>query len=72
MTGEVTLRGNVLAIGGLKEKSLAGYRLGIKEIIIPSQNVKDLEEVPSEVKEQIKFIPVSNVKEVFERVIEGL
>ncbi len=72
MTGEVTLRGNVLAIGGLKEKALAGYRLGIKEIIIPSKNVKDLEDIPSEVKQQIKFIPVSNVKEVFKRVIEGL
>ena len=72
MTGEVTLRGNVLAIGGLKEKSLAAYRLGIKTVIIPKQNVKDLEEVPSEVKQQIKFIAVSNVQEVFKAVIEGL
>jgi ATP-dependent Lon protease len=48
MTGEVTLRGNVLKIGGLKEKSLAAYRLGIREIIIPKGNVKDLEEIPSE------------------------
>ena len=72
MTGEVTLRGNVLAIGGLKEKSLAAYRLGIKTVIIPKQNVKDLEEVPTAIKEQVKFIAVSNVQEVFKAVIEGL
>ena len=72
MTGEVTLRGNVLAIGGLKEKSLAAYRLGIKTVIIPKQNVKDLEEVPTAIKEQVKFIAVSNVQEVFKTVIEGI
>ena len=65
MTGEITLRGNVLPIGGVKEKALAAYRLGINEIIIPDKNVKDLEELPKEISNKIKFIPVSNVNEVF-------
>lgn len=69
MTGEITLRGNVLKIGGLKEKSLAAFRLGVKTIIIPKANVKDLEEIPAEIKNKIEFIPVSNVDEVFEKVI---
>ncbi len=69
MTGEVTLRGNVLAIGGLKEKSLAAHRVGIKTIIFPKDNVKDLENIPSEVKESIKFIPVSHVSEVLKEII---
>ncbi|MBE5743237.1 MAG: endopeptidase La [Clostridiales bacterium] len=69
MTGEITLRGNVLKIGGLKEKSLAAYRLGVREIIIPFGNVKDLEEIPSEIKDKLNFIPVKTVEEVFEKVI---
>lgn len=64
MTGEVTLRGNVLPIGGLKEKSLAAYRSGITTIIIPKGNVKDLDEIPQEVKDAVNFIPVSTVDEV--------
>ena len=70
MTGEVTLRGKVLAIGGLKEKSLAAYRLGIKEIIIPKSNLKDLEEIPNEILSKIKFYPVESIDEVFSLVIE--
>ncbi len=70
MTGEITLRGNVLKIGGLKEKSLAAFRLGVREIIIPYGNVKDLEEIPKEIKEKINFIPVKKATEVFEKVIE--
>lgn len=70
MTGEITLRGKVLKIGGLKEKSLAAYRLGIREIIIPSGNVKDLEEIPEEIKKEINFIPVENANEVFDKVLE--
>lgn len=66
MTGEITLRGNVLPIGGLKEKALAALRYGIKKVIIPYENVKDLEEVPKEQREQIKFIPVKHVREVLE------
>ena len=66
MTGEITLRGNVLAIGGLKEKALAALRYGIKKVIIPYDNIKDLEEVPKEQREQIKFVPVKHVREVLE------
>lgn len=64
MTGEVTLRGNVLPIGGLKEKSLAAYRSGITTILIPKGNEKDLDDIPQEVKDAVKFIPVSTVEEV--------
>ena len=66
MTGEITLRGKVLAIGGLKEKSLAAYRLGIKDVIIPASNKKDLQEIPKE----INFIPVEEVDEVFRTAIK--
>ena len=72
MTSEVTLRGNVLPIGGLKEKALAAYRLGIKKVIIPKANVKDLEEIPKEIAEKIKFIPVENVNEVFKTAVRDL
>ena len=65
MTGEITLRGNVLAIGGLKEKALAARRVGIKEVIIPKGNEKDLEELPEILKKDVKFHLVSNVEEVF-------
>ena len=69
MTGEITLRGKVLAIGGLKEKALAGYRRGIKTIIIPTANKKDLEEIPTEVRKQIKFITAEEVDVVFKNAI---
>lgn len=65
MTGEITLRGKVLAIGGLREKALAAYRVGIRKVIIPKDNEKDLEEIPAEVKKQIQFVPVENVSDVF-------
>ena len=64
MTGEVTLRGNVLPIGGLKEKLLAALRGGIKTVMIPSENVKDLREIPDNVKNGLELIPVSNVTDV--------
>lgn len=69
MTGEVTLRGNVLAIGGLKEKSLAAHRSGITTIFFPKANVKDLEEVPEIVREAINFIPVEKVDEVLKQAL---
>ena len=69
MTGEVTLRGNVLPIGGLKEKSLAAYRSGITTILIPKENVRDLDEIPQEVKDEVTFIPVSNVKQVLKNAL---
>ena len=64
MTGEVTLRGNVLPIGGLKEKLLAALRGGIKTVIIPDENVKDLVEIPDNVKNGLEIIPVTTVAEV--------
>ena len=69
MTGEITLRGKVLAIGGLKEKSLAAFRRGIKTIIIPKANEKDLADIPKEIRKQIKFILVDNVSQVFAKAI---
>lgn len=66
LTGEITLRGKVLAIGGLKEKTIGALRSGIKTVIIPSDNEKDVIELPSEVKDKIKFIKVKNFKEVYE------
>lgn len=72
MTGEITLRGRVLPIGGLKEKSLAAYRIGVKDVIIPKDNVKDLEEVPQVVKDGVNFIPVNTVDEVFQNAIIGI
>jgi len=64
MTGEITLRGRVLPIGGLKEKLLAALRGGIKTVIIPEENAKDLAEIPSEVKAKIEIVPVSRLEEV--------
>ena len=70
MTGEITLRGLVLPIGGLKEKSLAAMRAGITTVIIPKLNEKDLVDVPEEAKQKLKFIPVENVDEVLEAALE--
>lgn len=69
MTGEVTLRGNVLAIGGLKEKLLAALRGGIKTVLIPQDNEKDLTEIPDNVKEGLTIIPVANVREVLRHAL---
>ncbi len=70
MTGEITLRGLVLPIGGLKEKSLAAMRAGISTVIIPKLNEKDLVDVPEEAKQKLKFIPVENVDEVLNVALE--
>lgn len=64
MTGEITLRGNVLPIGGLKEKSMAAFKNGITTVIIPKDNEPDLEDVDKAVIEKVKFIPVRNFSEV--------
>ena len=69
MTGEVTLRGNALAIGGLKEKLLAALRGGIKTVLIPQENAKDLPEIPDNVKEGLEIIPVSHVSEVLKHAL---
>ena len=65
MTGEITLRGRVLAIGGLKEKALAAYRAGIRRVIIPKANEKDIADIPKEVKNDIEFVTAERADEVF-------
>ncbi len=69
MTGEVTLRGRVLPIGGLKEKLLAAGRGGIKTVLIPADNEKDLEEVPASIKDRLEIVPVAHVDEVLARAL---
>ena len=68
MTGEITLTGLVLPIGGLKEKCLAAYRYGFNELIVPADNKKDLADLPPEMKNRFKFHAVERVEEVFNRV----
>ncbi len=70
MTGEISIRGRVLPIGGLKEKTMAAYRQGIKKVIIPEENVKDLAEIDATVKSALSFYPVSHADEVIKRAIE--
>lgn len=69
MTGEITLRGRVLGIGGLREKSLAAYRMGIKKIIIPFDNKKDYDELPPKIKEEIKFVFAKEMKDVLKHAL---
>lgn len=69
-TGEITLRGNVLAIGGLKEKSIGAHRNKIKKIFIPEENIRDLNKIPDYVKNDIIYIPVKNYKEIFKKLME--
>jgi ATP-dependent Lon protease len=71
MTGEVTLRGRVLPIGGLKEKALGALRAGVKTLIIPDKNQKDLVEIPKHIKRKIKFIPVKDMQEVVSHAMVG-
>ncbi|MCA1009843.1 endopeptidase La [Halobacillus halophilus] len=69
MTGEITLRGRVLPIGGLKQKSLSAHRAGLSKIIIPSENEKDLEDIPESVREGLTFIPVKHLDEVLNQAL---
>jgi ATP-dependent Lon protease len=69
MTGEVTLRGRVLPIGGLKEKLLAALRGGIKVVLIPEENAKDLADIPDSVKNGMEIVPVSRMEQVLERAL---
>lgn len=71
MTGEITLRGKVLPIGGLKEKSMGAYRNGIKRIIIPKENIRDLDDVPTEVKRCMEYIPVSTYDDIYKVIKES-
>jgi len=66
MTGEITLTGKVLPIGGVKEKVLAAYRAGIRKVVLPRENEKDLQEVPEEVKKVMNFFLVENINQVLE------
>ena len=70
MTGELSLTGQVMAIGGLKEKTIAAHRSRIKEIIIPKDNIRDLDEIPDYVKKDIKFIPLSRMEDVADYVFD--
>ena len=71
MTGEITLRGKVLAIGGLKEKVIGAHRAGIKNVFIPVENEKDLDEIPEEIKKDIRFISVDNYDEIYRSLFES-
>jgi ATP-dependent Lon protease len=71
MTGEVTLRGRVLAVGGVREKALAALRAGITQVIVPERNVPDLEEIPREAKRRLRFIPVSTMEQVLAAALEA-
>ena len=69
MTGEITLRGKVLRIGGLKEKSIAAYQAGIKKVLIPKDNERDLIEIPKSVKDKLTFVPVENADQVLKEAL---
>ena len=69
MTGEITLTGEVLPIGGLKEKVLAASQFGIKQILLPEKNKRDLDEIPKSVRDQLHFVCVKNVDEVLEHAL---
>lgn len=71
MTGEITLTGRVLPIGGLREKSLAAYRAGIRKIIIPAKNIRDLDKLPEAIKAEMTFVPVTVISEVIKEAIMG-
>jgi ATP-dependent Lon protease len=66
MTGEITLRGNVLPVGGIKEKILAAYRAGIREIILPDENEKDLEEIPDDLRSEMTYHLVDHMDKVLQ------
>ena len=69
MTGEITLRGKVLPVGGIREKVLAAHRIGVKRVILPRQNERDLEDVPPEVRGDLEFVLVDTAEEVLEHAL---
>jgi ATP-dependent Lon protease len=70
MTGEITLTGQVLPIGGLKEKALAAQRAGIRRLIVPARNEPDIEDIPAHLRRKMRFVLVDNVQEVLEAALE--
>jgi ATP-dependent Lon protease len=72
MTGEITLRGKVLPVGGIKDKLLAAFRAGIRTIILSAENDKDLDDLPEEIRSQMEFHLVSNMDEVIKVALEGV
>ena len=70
MTGEVTLRGRVLPVGGVRDKALAAMRAGIRTVILPRKNLQDLRQAPKELKRRMKFIPVDTMDQVLEAALE--
>ncbi len=72
MTGEISLRGRALPIGGLKEKTLAAHRAGIKRVIVPDRNKADIEEVPKEVRDELEFVFVSKLDEALAAALEHM
>ena len=71
MTGEITLRGRVLPIGGLKEKMMAAHRDGIRRVLIPRENQRDLDDIPMEIKQDIEVTPVHTLDEVLQHALLG-
>jgi len=71
MTGEVTLRGRVLAIGGLKEKAIAAQRSGLKKILIPKDNERDIEDIPEEVRSQLEIVPVETMDDIITTILKA-
>ena len=69
MTGEITLRGKVLPVGGIREKVLAAHRAGIKKVLLPSENAVDIEEIPANVRKKLEFVLISNVSEALEHAL---
>jgi len=72
MTGEISLRGRVLPIGGVKEKTLAAHRAGIKRVLLPERNKADLEEVPKEVRDELEFVFMNKLDEVLASALEAM
>jgi len=72
MTGEITLRGEVLPIGGLKEKLLAAHRGGIRSVLIPEENEKDLAEIPKNIKDKLDIVPVKWIDQIFEHALQHM
>ena len=71
MTGEITLTGQVLQIGGVREKVLAAQRAGLKKVILPKENEADLSELPAETREEVEFVLADHVDEVLEQALDG-